>query len=62
MTDLPTWLREILRCPQCRAQLADAVGPHGPQLRCTGAGCGLAYRVQDGIPVLLVAEARGPDA
>ena len=24
------WLREILRCPACHAELADAAGPSGP--------------------------------
>jgi hypothetical protein len=31
-----------------------------PELVCTSATCGLAYRVEDGIPVLLVDEARRP--
>ncbi len=55
------WLREILRCPACRAELRDAEGPAGPELQClNSAECGLAYRVDDGIPVLLVDEARRP--
>lgn len=54
------WLREILRCPACRCELRDETGAAGPELVCTGAGCGLAYRVDDGIPVLLVDEARRP--
>lgn len=52
------WLREILRCPACRAELRDETGTQGPELVCTGADCGLAYRVDEGIPVLLVDEAR----
>jgi len=61
------WLREILRCPQCRSELADATGPGGgPELVCTDQDpdqeCGLAYRVDDGVPVLLVDEARRPEA
>lgn len=52
------WLRDILRCPACRAELADATGPQGPELACTDADCGLVYPVQDGIPVLLVDQAR----
>jgi uncharacterized protein YbaR (Trm112 family) len=52
------WLREILRCPQCKSELADGTGPGGPELQCTNASCALAYRVDDGIPVLLVDEAR----
>ena len=52
------WLREILRCPQCKSELVDGTGPTGPELQCTSPECGLAYRVDDGIPVLLVDEAR----
>ncbi len=54
------WLREILRCPQCHAELRDADGADGPELVCTAADCGLAYRIDDGVPVLLVDEARRP--
>jgi uncharacterized protein YbaR (Trm112 family) len=55
------WLREILRCPSCRSPLRDAPGPDGrDELVCTG--CSLSYRVDDGIPVLLVDEARDRDA
>lgn len=54
------WLREILRCPACRSELADADGPTGPELVCTSGTCGLAYRIDDGVPVLLVDEARRP--
>jgi len=55
------WLRDILRCPKCRTELRDDTGPHGgPELVCTSENCGLAYRVEDGIPVLLVDEARPP--
>ena len=52
------WLREILRCPQCRSKLSDGSGPSGPELHCTNAECRLAYRIDDGIPVLLVDESR----
>ncbi|UUZ43977.1 hypothetical protein LP422_15040 [Janibacter limosus] len=51
-------LREILRCPACRAELRDETGATGPELACTSESCGLTYRVDDGIPVLLVDEAR----
>ncbi|GAA3619749.1 Trm112 family protein [Marihabitans asiaticum] len=57
-TAIEPWLREILRCPACRATLRDDEGPAGPELVCTSEQCALAYRVDDGIPVLLVDEAR----
>lgn len=60
MTAIETWLREILRCPACRSALRDVTGPGGePELACTG--CSLAYRIDGGIPVLLVDEARDRD-
>lgn len=58
---IETWLREILRCPACLSELSDGTGPDGaPELVCTSAECGRAYRVDDGVPVLLVDEARRP--
>jgi len=54
------WLREILRCPACRSTLADATNDGKPELHCTNAECGLQYRIDDGVPVLLVDEARKP--
>lgn len=63
MTTIEPWLREILRCPKCRAELRDDTGPTGgPELVCVSPECGLAYRLDDGIPVLLVDEARAPSA
>jgi uncharacterized protein YbaR (Trm112 family) len=47
-------LREVIRCPSCRSELEDS----DEELVCVG--CGLAYPVRDGIPVLLVDEARRP--
>jgi phosphomannomutase len=52
------WLREILRCPQCRSTLSDGSGPAGPELQCTNPDCRRAYRIDNGIPVLLVDESR----
>ena len=52
------WLRDILRCPQCRSKLSDGSGPTGPELHCTNTACRRAYRIDDGIPVLLVDESR----
>ncbi|HZI98439.1 MAG TPA: Trm112 family protein [Actinomycetales bacterium] len=62
MSTIEPWLREILRCPACRSELADGTGPDGGvELVCTNttsADCALAFRVDDGVPVLLVDEAR----
>jgi uncharacterized protein YbaR (Trm112 family) len=56
---LEPWLREILRCPKCHSELRDDTGPDGgPELVCTSTECALAYRVDDGIPVMLIDEAR----
>jgi uncharacterized protein YbaR (Trm112 family) len=51
-------LLALLACPQSRhpLRLDEAAG----ELVCTDAGCGLAYPIRDGIPVLLVDEARRP--
>ncbi|MBB1255017.1 Trm112 family protein [Streptomyces alkaliterrae] len=61
---LEAGLLEILACPACHAALreepADTDG-QDVELRCTAdSGCGLVYPVRDGIPVLLVDEARRP--
>lgn len=58
MTDLAPELLEVLACPACRAQLA--LDYEGSELVCTSGACGLAYPIRDGIPVLLVDEARRP--
>lgn len=61
-TTIEPWLREILRCPACRSELRDDTGPSGgDELVCTSPQCALAYRIDDGVPVLLVDEARRPD-
>ena len=60
VTTIEPWLREILRCPNCRSELTDEQGPSGPELVCSNAACALAYRIDDGVPVLLVDEARRP--
>ena len=52
------WLREILRCPVCHGELVDGTGPTHPELQCTNETCGRAYRIEDGVPVLLPDEAR----
>lgn len=60
MSTMEPWLREILRCPNCRAELRDESGETGPELACTSPECGLVYRIDDGVPVLLVDEGRKP--
>jgi uncharacterized protein len=72
---LEAGLLEILACPACHASLraeedqvaaapaaaAPAADALGGELLCTGTpDCGLAYPIRDGIPVLLVDEARRP--
>jgi uncharacterized protein YbaR (Trm112 family) len=57
VTTIEPWLREILRCPSCGSALRDGQDDAGAEeLQCSG--CRLAYRVDDGIPVLLVDDAR----
>ena len=51
-------LLEIFACPACHAPLHE--DEEASELVCTGDACGLAYPVRDGIPVLLVDEARRP--
>ncbi len=51
-------LLDIIVCPDCHGELAEAGADAAPELVC--GGCGLAYPVRDGIPVLLVDEARRP--
>jgi len=56
--DLAPALLEIAACPACHAKFAVDYENH--ELVCTNAACGLAYPVRDGIPVLLIDEARRP--
>ena len=54
-------LLEIVRCPACRGTLAEGPGPDDvDELTCTA--CGAAYPIRNGVPVLLVDEARRRDA
>ena len=53
---LDPWLLEVLACPACRSPLEAA----DDELACTSTSCGLVYPVRDGVPVLLVDEARKP--
>jgi uncharacterized protein YbaR (Trm112 family) len=58
MSMLPPDLLDILACPECRGPLM--VEP--ASLRCDA--CRLRYRVENGIPVMLIDEAEhlGPDS
>lgn len=47
-------LLEILVCPDCKGSLS--VDNDNDELGCTA--CGLIYPVRDGIPIMLVDEAR----
>ncbi len=44
---------DILACPKCKGELT--LTPDESELRCDV--CRLAYRIDDGIPILLVDEA-----
>jgi uncharacterized protein YbaR (Trm112 family) len=49
------WVRDILSCPACGAELADGgLADGAAELVCTSRACALAFPVVDGIPVLLV--------
>ncbi|GHJ39534.1 Trm112 family protein [Streptomyces sp. TS71-3] len=60
---LESGLLDILACPACHAPLTEDQDQEATdsELRCTGQDCGLVYPVRDGIPVLLVDEARRPE-
>ncbi|HWJ65963.1 MAG TPA: Trm112 family protein [Nocardioides sp.] len=55
-------LLAIIVCPACHGDLAltPSAGGAGGDVELVCGGCGLAYPVRDGIPVLLVDEARTP--
>jgi len=48
-------LLKLLACPQCRGELQLLSGEEG--LACEH--CRLIYAIRDGVPVLLVSEAKG---
>lgn len=53
-TALPPELKEILACPRCKGGL-EFQEPEG-EIHCLA--CRLAFRIDDGIPVMLLDEAR----
>jgi uncharacterized protein YbaR (Trm112 family) len=56
MSTLPKDLLDILACPQCRGP----VQAEPASLRCDT--CRLRYRVENGIPVMLISEAEPLDS
>ena len=50
-------LKEILCYPLCKSDLEE----DEPQAKLRCAGCGLAFPVRDGIPVMLIDEADKPE-
>lgn len=48
-------LMELIRCPACKGEFAPEADE---ELTCTG--CGLVYPITNGVPILLVDEARRP--
>jgi uncharacterized protein YbaR (Trm112 family) len=51
-------LLEILVCPKCKGELDVRRADDGTEQSLDCPACGLAYPVDDGIPVMLVEEAR----
>ncbi len=60
MSDIVPSVLELLVCPQCHQRLAWA--HEASELVCTNPGCGLAYPVRQGIPILIGDAARRPGA
>ena len=48
------WLLEILVCPRCKGDLTHETAPEA--LVCPA--CRLRYEVRDGVPILLIDEAK----
>ncbi len=51
--ELDRELLDTLICPKCKGELE--ITPDGGELRC--AACRLSFRIDDGIPILLLDEA-----
>ena len=60
MMSLPSQMLEILVCPACHGTLV--LDYEASELVCQSPACGLAYPVRDGIPVLLIDQARRPES
>ncbi|MCC7053339.1 MAG: Trm112 family protein [Gemmatimonadaceae bacterium] len=53
---LPDALLAILRCPKCKGQVRVVTRDGGAALECPA--CRLQYAIRDGIPIMLVDDAR----
>lgn len=51
-------LLRILVCPKCKGELEVRLGEDGAEASLDCTACGLAYPVEDGIPVMLIEEAK----
>ncbi len=51
---LPPELKDILACPKCKGELEFREAES--EIRCVA--CRLAFRIDDGIPVMLIEEAK----
>lgn len=58
--NIDSHLLQALACPACHATVR--ADDDASELVCTSATCGLAYPVRGDIPVMLIDEARRPDA
>lgn len=58
MSEIAADLLELLVCPECHAKLAWDY--EAAELVCTNPSCQLRYPVRNGIPILLIDEARRP--
>lgn len=54
MAEIRRELLEILACPKCKSPVAQK----GDTICCSNGNCGLIYPIRDGIPVMLIEEAR----
>lgn len=53
---IPKDLLDIMACALCKSELR----LEGERLLCTQAECGLLYKIQDDIPIMLIDEAERP--
>ncbi|MFC1462455.1 Trm112 family protein [Verrucomicrobiota bacterium] len=56
MTEIGKDLMDILACPKCKKPVTQ----EAETIRCTNEECGLVYPIRDGIPVMLIEEAKKP--